>query len=374
MSGKRYTKKFAFSRAAVIVKGRNKLMITKKIKLKTWETNYAILYANQGEINSRFIEITFIAQNQNLDLTNKTVTIYAAKPDGNLIYNNCTISDAASGTAMVGLTSQMSEMPGTVVCELHIFDENECLLKVKGLQIMVIHCDDFTSAIQSTSEYNALINCINEVENLMDQYSDENILQKISSLAGTGSGLNADMLDSKHSDDFATAAQGLKADTAIQQIKIDGEVIPPSDSSDINMVEISSSQLGVPEIASGTWTPVLKSLDGTHPTYTVEYCNTSWYRIGDLVFISFHMKCNISNAGTGYASIEGLPFTAKNGVNGQALCTRESFGAISTSQGTTGIIEDNTTRLKIANISGDTGQQWTTGAVWMGYTGCYIKG
>ncbi|MDR1627630.1 MAG: phage baseplate upper protein [Oscillospiraceae bacterium] len=349
-------------------------MITKKIKLKTWETNYAVLYANQGEINSRFIEITFDTQNQNLDLTNKTVTIYAAKPDGNLIYNNCAISDASSETIVVELTSQMSEIPGAVICELHIFDENGCLLKIKGLQIMIISCDDFSSAIQSTSEYNTLINCINEVEDLINQYSDENILQKISSLAGTGSGLNADMIDGKHSDDFATAAQGLKADMSIQQIKVNGETIPPSDSnSDINVVEISSSQLSVPAITSGTWTPVLQSLSGTHPTYTTEYCHTSWYRIENLVFIHFHMKCNITNAGTDYACVNGLPFTAKNGLDGQALCTRESCGAITTTQGTTGIIEDNTTKLRIANISGDTKQQWGTGAVWLGYTGCYIK-
>lgn len=76
-------------------------MITKKIKLKTWKINYAVLYANQVEINSRFIEITFDTKNQNLDLTDKTVTIYATKSDGNLIYNNCIISDATSGTIIV---------------------------------------------------------------------------------------------------------------------------------------------------------------------------------------------------------------------------------------------------------------------------------
>ncbi len=67
------------------------------------------------------------------------------------------------------------------------------------------------------------------------------------------------MLDGKHSDDFATAAQGLKADMSIQQIKVNGEVIPSSDdiNSNINVVEISSSQLGIPETNSGTWSPVL---------------------------------------------------------------------------------------------------------------------
>ena len=347
-------------------------MITKKIKLKTWDTNYIVLYANQGEINSRFIEITFDTQNEKLDLTNKTVTIYTKKPDGNLIYNNCTILDASNGIVTVELTSQMSNIPGALICELHIFDENGYLLKVKGLQIMIINCDDFSSAIQSTTEYNTLISCINKVEDLIRQYSDENILQKISSLAGTGSGLDADMLDGKHSNDFATAAQGLKADMSIQQIKVNGEVISPSDSN-INVVEISSSQLGIPETSSGTWNPVLGSLEGTPPTYTTEYCYASWYRIGDLVFITFHMKCNITNAGTDYACVYGLPFTAKSGVDGQALSTRESFGAIGSASNTAGIVEDNTKRLRIANESGENKQQWKTGTAWIGYTGCYIK-
>lgn len=274
-------------------------MITKKIKLKTWETNYIVLYANQGEINSRFIEITFDTQNQSLDLTGKTVTIYAMKPDGNLIYNDCIISDVASGIITVELTSQMSAVPGLVICELHIFNENGCLLKVKGLQIMIIHSDDFSSAIQSTSQYSTLINSINKAENLVNQYS---------------------------------------------------------------------SQIG-----SGTWNPVLSSLEGTPPTYTTEYYNASWYRISDLIFISFHMKCNITSAGTDYACVDGLPFTAKNGVDGQALATRESFGSIGSSTGSIGIVEDNTTRLRIANLSGDTKQQWKAGTVWVGYTGCYIK-
>ena len=274
-------------------------MITKKIKLKTWDTNYIVLYANQGEINSRFIEITFDTQNEKLDLTNKTVTIYAKKPDGKLIYNNCTVLDPSSGTVTVELTSQMSNMPGALICELHIFDSNGYLLKVKGLQVMIINCDDFSSAIQSTSEYNTLVNCINKVENLVNQYS---------------------------------------------------------------------SQIG-----SGTWNPVLNSLEGTPPIYTTEYCHSSWYRIGNLVFITFHMKCNITNAGTDYACIDGLPFTSIGGVDGQALSVRESFGAIGSSSSTIGIVEDNAKRLRIASASGENKQQWKTGVLWIGYTGCYIK-
>lgn len=71
----------------------------------------------------------------------------------------------------------MSAVTGALICELHIFNENVCLLKVKGLQIMIIHCDDFSSSIQSTTQYNTLISCINKVENLISQYSDKNNLK-----------------------------------------------------------------------------------------------------------------------------------------------------------------------------------------------------
>jgi len=47
-------------------------------------------------------------------------------------------------------------------------------------------------------------------------YTAADVLAKLKTLDGTGSGLDADLLDGKHASDFATSTQGAKADTAVQ--------------------------------------------------------------------------------------------------------------------------------------------------------------
>lgn len=49
-------------------------------------------------------------------------------------------------------------------------------------------------------------------------YTATDVLAKIITVDGAGSALDADLLDGKHASEFATAAQGLKADSAIQSL------------------------------------------------------------------------------------------------------------------------------------------------------------
>lgn len=48
-------------------------MTTKSLTLDIWQKNHAIVKANQGEVNSRFLEITLTDKSVPLDLTGKTV-------------------------------------------------------------------------------------------------------------------------------------------------------------------------------------------------------------------------------------------------------------------------------------------------------------
>lgn len=61
------------------------------------------------------------------------------------------------------------------------------------------------------------------------------ILEKLKTVDGAGSGLDADLLDGKESVEFATSEQGLKADTAIQIIKGNGEKINPDENNCVNI-------------------------------------------------------------------------------------------------------------------------------------------
>ena len=62
-------------------------MTTKSIALDVWQIKNVCVKANQGEVNSRFLEITLTDKGVPIDLTGKTVIFYATPPDGNVIYN-----------------------------------------------------------------------------------------------------------------------------------------------------------------------------------------------------------------------------------------------------------------------------------------------
>ena len=211
-------------------------MTTKSITLNVWQPNDVRVQVNQGEVNSRFLEIKILDKKKAFNLTGKTVIFYATKPDGNLIFNDCEIEKATNGIVTLQLTSQMSIVPGIMRdCEFHILDEELTKLKVKGLSIEIARCTDFESAIESTSEFTALTQALDEVNKVMEAYSEENIMGKIMSMDGEGCGLDADLLDGKHGSEYATAAQGEKAESAIQGIKANGLVLPIDSANVVNL-------------------------------------------------------------------------------------------------------------------------------------------
>ena len=211
-------------------------MTTKSITLNVWQPNDVRVQVNQGEVNSRFLEIKILDKKKAFNLTDKTVIFYATKPDGNLIFNYCEIIDAQKGLINLAMTSQMSIVPGIMRdCEIDILDEELTKLKVKGLSIEIIRCTDFESAIESTSEFTVLDEALADVKKVMDAYSEENIMGKIMSMDGEGCGLDADLLDGKHGSEYATAAQGEKAESAIQGIKANGLVLPIDSANVVNL-------------------------------------------------------------------------------------------------------------------------------------------
>ncbi len=211
-------------------------MTTTFITLDVWQSSDIRVKVNQGEVNSRFLQVKILDKKKTFNLTGKTVIFYATKPDGNLIFNDCEIDSASNGIITLQLTSQMSIVPGIMRdCEFHILDEDLTKLKVKGLSIEIARCTDFESAIESTSEFTALTQALDEVNKVMEAYSEENIMGKITSMDGEGCGLDADLLDGKHGSEYATAKQGEKADSAVQGIKANGLVLPIDSANAVNL-------------------------------------------------------------------------------------------------------------------------------------------
>lgn len=211
-------------------------MTTKSITLNVWQSNDIRVKVNQGEVNSRFLEIKILDKKKAFNLTGKTVIFYATKPDGNLIFNYCEIVDAQKGIVNLAMTSQMSIVPGIMRdCEIDILDDELTKLKIKGLNIEIVRCTDFELAVESTSEFTVLDEALADVKKVMDAYSDENIMGKILSMDGEGSGLDADLLDGKHGSEYASAAQGIKANSAIQGVKGSNILIVPDSDNYVNI-------------------------------------------------------------------------------------------------------------------------------------------
>ncbi len=149
------------------------LMVTKKVILGVWENNYVILHAEEGEVDSRYIEVSFKDEVfNNLDLSGKSVTFYAQKPDKTQFFNVCTVN-TTTNTATVELTSEALNMPGVLNCEFQIFDSNNVLLKVGGLKVVVDSEIDFSDAQESSSSADVITVIMNSIGDLRELTTTE---------------------------------------------------------------------------------------------------------------------------------------------------------------------------------------------------------
>ena len=121
----------------------------------------------------------------------------------------------------------------------------------------------------------------------------------------------------------------------------------------------------------GSWEPKLSST-GIAPTYTTEYNVGKYYKINNLVYITFHIKGKITNAGTEYAQITGLPFTSQSNMFEQALALIECQGGL-IEQLPNFYVQDNSKTISIRKSGGTVANQWeVANTFWLGASGCYI--
>lgn len=175
-------------------------MTTKEITLKAWLENNETVSAYQGEVDSRFLQISLIDNNGAVNLKNKTVQFYAKKPDGTTIFNNAEIVDENNGIINVMLTSQMSAVDGILPnCEIIVNDLEGATLKFKGINIIIIKTLPDTD-IESSSESTTLQEIMLKINDMAEHQASTNNPHKV-----TVEQIGA-----------ATAEQGSKAETAIQ--------------------------------------------------------------------------------------------------------------------------------------------------------------
>lgn len=188
-------------------------MTTKEIILKVWQENDIIVLSNHGEADSRYLKVSFEdAESNKVSLQGKSVTFYAQKPDGTKVFNSCDV-DSSENVASVLLTSQILSSAGILECEFEIFDSSSKLLKVNGIKIIVADCTDFSEAIESTSEYNALVEAINQAEsfsNSIGSISDLNTTSK-NTLVGAINEINTKVIPVSQGGTGATTAEGARS-------------------------------------------------------------------------------------------------------------------------------------------------------------------
>lgn len=122
---------------------------------------------------------------------------------------------------------------------------------------------------------------------------------------------------------------------------------------------------------SGTWTPTLGA-STTNPTVTYVSKSGYYYVIGNLVYITCHILCTITEEGSGTPRINGLPYTSI-GAHQSAL-SRKANTLISTVD-VTGFVPSNNTYISIFDAEGNAPVVWNTTVnnKTIGFSGCYIK-
>ena len=138
----------------------------------------------KNDVNSRKIVISLTDGGKTFNLDeNMIVTVYAKKPDENIIYSNCKIE---SGLVIYEPTKQCISAEGTVNCELRIYSENSSgsqLLTSPRFSIEVYGVLSNEEHLVSTNEYSALTEATMKAQEATAKANDiaDEITQKLES-------------------------------------------------------------------------------------------------------------------------------------------------------------------------------------------------
>lgn len=146
-------------------------MNTKIIKLDINKNLYDILVAKQGDTKSRFLLFNLLDGSIPFSLENRSVRVYAIKPDGTEVFNDLIITDAAKGYCILELTTQMLAVAGTVKLELMVM-EGDKKLTSNIFYMDVKESINSEKAVVSTNEFGTLLTALASL-NEYDNYKNE---------------------------------------------------------------------------------------------------------------------------------------------------------------------------------------------------------
>ena len=147
-------------------------MNTKIIKFDLNKNLYDNLIAKQGDTKSRFLLFNLLDGSIPFSLENRSVRVYAIKPDGTEIFNDLIITDAAKGYCILELTTQMLAVAGTVKLELMVI-EDEKKLTSNIFYMDVKKSINSEKAVVSTNEFGALLTALQDVDNWNKEFTEK---------------------------------------------------------------------------------------------------------------------------------------------------------------------------------------------------------
>ena len=161
-------------------------MNTKIVKLDINRNLYDTLTAKQGDTQSRFLLFQLLDGATPFSLENRSVKVFATKPDGKEVFNDLIINDRVKGYCTLELTNQMLAVPGLLKLELMVI-EGDKKLTTNVFYMDVKKSINSENAIVSTNEFSALLNglaSLNEYDNYKNEIAaardgEVNLLTKV---------------------------------------------------------------------------------------------------------------------------------------------------------------------------------------------------
>lgn len=141
------------------------MITTKTIRLDVTKKYTEPVYLVQYEVDARILDIYLSAGSLPINLTGASVVFYAKKPDGTILFNNCTVVDAVSGHVVYTVTEQMCAVAGDLRCWILVIKDDAELRSIE-FKVTVQPSEDDTEAIESTSEFTALDEALAIVANI----------------------------------------------------------------------------------------------------------------------------------------------------------------------------------------------------------------
>lgn len=221
-------------------------MNTKIIKFDINKNLYDTLIAKQGDTKSRFLLFNLLDGSIPFSLENRSVRVYAVKPDRTEVFNDLIITDAAKGYCILELTTQMLAVAGTVKLELMVI-EDEKKLTSNIFYMDVKKSINSEKAVVSTNEFGALLTALSSL-NEYDNYKNE-----IKNARGGQVNLKTrlDNFDEQLDTIESNSATKLEVDVERKRINLLTKVENNQTEGNTELLDIRISALGVEKATAG---------------------------------------------------------------------------------------------------------------------------